>query len=126
MKNNFIKCGICGWCLEILWTGFLSFRRRELKLTGKSSIWMFPIYGMAAFIGPIYRRINKRSAVFRGIIYTMAIFSTEFLTGAFLKKRGMCPWDYSKAKLNVKGVIRLDYAPLWFATGLLYEKILKR
>lgn len=56
----------------------------------------------------------------------MAIFSTEFLTGAFLKKRGMCPWDYSKAKLNVKGIIRLDYAPLWFITGLLYEKILKR
>lgn len=38
MKNNFIRCGICGWCLELLWTGFLSFRRREWKLTGHSSL----------------------------------------------------------------------------------------
>lgn len=39
MKNNFIRCGICGWCLELLWTGFLSFRRREWKLTGS----FFPV-----------------------------------------------------------------------------------
>lgn len=38
----------------------------------------------------------------------------------------MCPWDYSHAKTNIDGVIRLDYAPLWMAAGLLFERILIR
>ena len=45
-------------------------------------------------------------------------------TGMLLKHYDMCPWDYSGNPLNYKGVIRLDYAPLWFCTGLLFEKIL--
>ena len=60
----------------------------------------------------------------RGAVYTGAIFLTEFITGSFLKRRGMCPWDYSRARFNIHGVIRLDYAPVWFLTGLLYERIL--
>ena len=51
------------------------------------------------------------------------IFATEFLSGSILKKRECCPWDYSKAKLNIKGLIRLDYFPAWFAAGLIYEKM---
>ena len=35
-------------------------------------------------------------------------------------------WDYSRAKFNIKGVIRLDYAPLWFTAGLFFEKFLKK
>lgn len=54
------------------------------------------------------------------------IFSMEYLTGTLLKKKDFCPWDYSKVPLNYHGVIRLDYAPVWFLTGLLYEKILNR
>lgn len=53
------------------------------------------------------------------------IFGMEYLTGTFLKKKGICPWDYSSARLNYHGVIRLDYAPIWFFTGLLYEKVLR-
>ena len=47
-------------------------------------------------------------------------------SGTFLKRHGMCPWDYSHAKTNIDGVIRLDYAPLWMAAGLLFERILIR
>ena len=32
--------------------------------------------------------------------------------------------DYSDAALNYKGIIRLDYAPVWFIVGLIYEKML--
>ena len=126
MKNKFIQCGIIGWCLEILWTGFLSFRQRDLSLTGKSSLWMFPIYGCAAFIGPLSRHLKGKSPLFRGNLYMLTIFLGEFLSGEYLKKRHLCPWDYSDAPLNIDGVIRLDYAPLWFFTGLLYEKILAK
>lgn len=126
MKNKFLICGMIGWCLEIFWTGLCSLKRRELKLTGRSSIWMFPIYGLAACLAPLSRRLQGQSFWKRGLLYACAIFATEFLTGSFLKKFDLCPWDYSKSKWNIGGVIRLDYAPVWFLTGLLYEKVLHR
>lgn len=85
---------------------------------------MFPIYGMAACLAPICTKLEKRCALVRGGVYALLIFFTEFCTGVILKKYGACPWDYSKVKLNIKGVIRLDYAPVWFMTGLLFERIL--
>lgn len=124
MKNNFFKCGAAGWCMEILWTGLHAVGRKEWKMTGTSSLWMFPIYGMAACIGPISRSIRKLPAVIRGSFYMTGIFVTEFGTGLFLKHYGMCPWDYSGTPFNYKGVIRLDYAPVWFFAGLIFEKIL--
>lgn len=45
MKSNFIKCGMIGWCLEVAWTGLGSLLRHDPKLTGVSSLTMFPIYG---------------------------------------------------------------------------------
>jgi len=124
--KNFLKCGVFGWCLEILWTSLDSLRRREFKLMGQSSIWMFPIYGMAACIRPLSSMFRRLSAFKRGLIYMSGIFGVEYLSGSFLKKRNLCPWDYSGAKLNYNGLIRLDYAPLWFMTGLFYEKVLQK
>ena len=114
-----------GWCLEIIWTSLDSLRQGEYKLIGKSSFWMFPIYGMAALIRPCSRLLQKSGILLRGLLYMNGIFTVEYLTGRFLQKRNLCPWDYSSAKLNYKGVIRLDYAPVWFITGLLFEKILQ-
>lgn len=81
---------------------------------------------MAACLSPICSRLEKRSALLRGGVYAVIIYLTEFSTGVLLKKYRACPWDYSKAKLNIKGVIRFDYAPIWFLTGLIFEKILCR
>ena len=86
---------------------------------------MFPIYGTAALFKPFYKKLAKLPMMIRGCIYTCGIFLVEFLTGSFLKKHQFCPWDYSKAKYNLKGVVRLDYAPLWFITGLFLENRLK-
>ena len=97
-----------------------------MKLEGRSSIWMFPIYGMAAFLAPVSRWIHSKNIWLRGFIYTGAIFLTEFAAGSLLKRKDMCPWDYSRARFNIGGVVRLDYAPVWFLTGLLYERILNR
>lgn len=124
MKNNFLKCGAAGWCMEIMWTGFQAVRRKEWKMTGNSSLWMFPIYGMAACIGPVSRNLGKVPVFIRGSLYMTGIFAAEYSTGMVLKHYDMCPWDYSGSPFNYKGVIRLDYAPLWFFTGLIFEKIL--
>jgi len=85
---------------------------------------MFPIYGMASLLYPLCRLLKGKNILLRGGIYTCIIFAGEFLSGTLLQKIKACPWDYSNARLNVKGLIRLDYAPLWFGAGLLFEKIL--
>lgn len=124
--KNFMRCGVFGWCLEIIWTSLDSLHRGELKLMGRSSIWMFPIYGMAAIIHPLSVLFRPLSTFIRGIIYMSGIFSMEYLTGSILKKKDICPWDYSDARFNYHGLIRFDYAPLWFLTGLFYEKVLNK
>ena len=124
MRKKFITCGLTGWCMEILFTALSSFRRRELKLMGVTSLWMFPIYGMAVFLQPIYSIIKNFPFFIRGGIYSILIFTFEYLSGNFLKKRNLCPWDYSNAKYNLHGLIRFDYAPFWALAGLLFERIL--
>lgn len=121
---NFIRCGLLGWCIEILWTGFHSFKNNDKKMMGNTSLLMFPIYGLAAVIHPIYNCIKNKSILFRGFFYTLGIFLIEYTSGYFLKKKGKCPWDYSNSKYNISGLIRIDYAPAWFAVGLFFEKFL--
>ncbi len=124
MHSKFIRCGMYGWCLEILWTGLHSLLRHEPKLMGFSSLRMFPIYGMASLLSPLSALLKKFGTVTRGFIYMLCIFTVEYTSGMYLKKRDCCPWDYSGSPLQINGVIRLDYAPLWFFTGLFYEKML--
>lgn len=128
MRKNifmrFLLCGLLGWCFECFWTGLGSLRKREDKtLKCNTSLWMFPIYGLAAFIPSFSNLLKNRCIITRGVTYTFLIFTTEFCSGNLLKRYDACPWDYSKAKLNYKGVVRLDYAPLWFCLGLVYEKL---
>ena len=126
MKNKFIICGTLGWCMEIIFTALHSFKKREFTLIGRTSIWMFPIYGMASLLSPACRLLKGKSPLLRGSVYTCCIFAGEYISGTFLKKHHACPWDYSKARYNVNGVIRFDYAPLWFTAGLIFEKFLSR
>lgn len=124
LGRNFFVCGLTGWCMEILFTSAGSLLKKDGRLIGQTSIWMFPIYGMAVLIRPVYKVIKKLPALFRGGIYSLGIFCFEYISGTLLKKHHICPWDYSDAAANVNGVIRLDYAPLWMLAGLLFERIL--
>lgn len=126
MSKNFFQCGILGWALEILWTGLHSFQIRNPKLTGRSSLWMFPIYGSASLLAPLMRRIRGCSVIKRGLIYTGCIFLGEYISGTILRRYDACPWDYSRSPWNLQGVIRLDYAPVWFLVGLLFERRLTK
>lgn len=124
MKKNFILCGLAGWCMEVLWTGLGSIVSRDPKLTCRTSVWMFPIYGMAAFLAPISQRLKDKSTLIRGGLYTVLIFVTEYTTGAILKKFKRCPWDYTGQPANIQGLINLCYTPLWFGAGLFFERFL--
>lgn len=124
--TDFVRCGLLGWCLECFWTGLGSFKKRakDKRLLCRTSVWMFPIYGLAAFIPAFYKQIKSKSAFFRGTVYASVILGCEYTSGILLKRHNACPWDYSKAKLNYKGVIRLDYIPCWALAGLLFERVL--
>lgn len=122
--KNFIRCGIAGWCIEIIFTALDSFRRRDFTLKGTTSIWMFPIYGCAAFLSPIAHILKNKSVWLRGLTYMTIIFSAEYAAGYILNRKTLCPWSYHRSKWNVNRFIRLDFAPYWFGAGLLFERLL--
>ena len=142
---HFFRCGIAGWCLEVMFTSVDSIMAGDWRLMGRTSLLMFPIYGMGAFLLPVSQRIDgwltglpgipegpggRRGALSRmirhGLIYMVLIFIAEYITGMWLTSIGICPWNYSECPDNVGGVIRLKFAPLWFGTGLLFEYLTKK
>lgn len=223
---NFLKCGVMGWCLEVLFTSTESIINHDWRLMGRTSLLMFPIYGMGALLEPIGRAVDRwldeydlkalggrvqgilpgsrrrgrqwgkpmrtiatagataqlsvastgqqtlqglscavvpasegavaistweqhsapanqptsvsesvrlsmpvtatERLIRHGFLYMTLIFATEYVAGGLLRSLGMCPWDYSGRHSNINGLIRLDFAPLWFATGLLFELITKK
>ncbi|MBQ6876480.1 MAG: hypothetical protein IJN46_09665 [Lachnospiraceae bacterium] len=129
MLKNFIQCGFIGWGAELIWTGLHNrIKHHDKRFMGHSSIFMFPIYGMAALLKPCSELLRRKNSgkLSRGLFYMTMIFLTEYSTGFLLKKANRCPWDYSDAPLNINGLIRLDYAPCWFALGLFYEGLMSR
>ena len=109
----------------------------DWKMMGRTSLYMFPIYGLGVLLGPIGRgvdawigdfgEISVRDWIIRhGILDMVLIFLTEYLTGSLLRRFGICPWDYTGRMLQINGVIRLDFAPFWFGTGLLFEYLTGR
>ena len=67
MRRNFFICGLTGWCLEILFTSIGNCSRHDLRLIGQTSVWMFPIYGMACIIKPLYRYFKKNPCSLPGL-----------------------------------------------------------
>lgn len=126
MIKDFMHCGMVGWCLEILFTSLDSLRRRQLSLKGFTSLWMFPIYGSIALLKPVFHFLHRLPLLFRGTLYAAFIFLGEYLSGSYLKRHRLCPWDYGRCKWHINGVIRLDFFPFWFLTGLLFEKLLTK
>ena len=130
-KKSHTKCmlirymiyGLLGWNIEIIWTGLTSLATGSKNLMGHTSLWMFFIYGLAVFVlEPVHEFIAEFHWFWRGCICTLLIFAIEFITGTFLKFAGIQAWNYT-GPAAIFGVIRLDYAPLWFAVGLIFERI---
>ena len=120
LLKNFIQCGVIGWCMEILFTALGALRRRELPLIGQTSLWMFPIYGSAAFFQPIFRLLKYCHVIVRGTIYALSIFCAEYLSGRFLTRHELCPWNYNRHHWHSNGLIRIEYFPFWFFSVLFF------
>lgn len=122
--KDFVKCGTIGWCMEITFTALGALRRRELPLVGQTSLWMFPIYGCAAFFKPVFSLLRHCHMIVRGTVYALSIFGAEYASGRLLATHELCPWNYNRHHWHISGLIRIDYFPFWFFAGLLFEQIL--
>ena len=126
IEKNFAICGLTGWCMEIIYTSLNSFREKDMRLKGNTSVFMFFIYGMAVFLKPVCALVKNMPVWLRGLIYTVCIFSAEYTTGMLLSRKERCPWNYAHSRYHINGLIRLDYFPLWMGAGLIFEQILCR
>ncbi len=111
--------------LEVLFTGAGAALRRDTSATAKTYLWMHPIYGGTALVmEEVSARLKPLPRPLRALAYTAIIYAAEYGTGWFLKRLlGRCPWDYSPHRWSVHGLIRLDYAPAWYLTALLFEPV---
>ena len=123
-RKNFIICGLTGWCMEVAFTSASALCKRDKKLMGQTSAWMFPIYGSAALIGEISPKISHWPTAIRALLYGSAIMTGEYISGSLLTKFDICPWSYKGCKYTINDIVRLDYLPFWMIAGLIIERIL--
>src|SRR5690554_6618107 len=94
------------------------------RLQATTYLWMFPIYGLAVFLEPLHDLIRDYWWYIRGVVWVIIIFAIEYVTGGLIRIIvGCSPWDYSATQWNITGLIRLDYAPVWFIVGMMFEQV---
>src|SRR5919197_4153147 len=115
--GRFAVYGALGWCFEVLFTGLHDFARtRDPALPSRSSLWMFPIYGLSQpLFEPLHDAIRDRLPLpARAAVYGIGIMSVEFAAGALIRRLvGKAPWDYTYARVHIDGLVRPAYFPLW-------------
>jgi Putative ABC-transporter type IV len=142
--KHFFFYGLFGWLAEVVWTALydaVTGTRRAAgdtharvaatagerwRLEGTTYLWMLPIYGGG---GLVFERVHAAVALwpwyFRGAVYCVGAFAIEAASGWILKwVTGQIPWDYSYSRASaLGGAIRLDYVPVWFAFGMMLERV---
>jgi len=129
----FIIFAVFGVAYEVFWVSVIdSISTGNPRLKGRSSLWMFPIYGGVLFIVLlVHYAFPGYPWWFKGVMYSALILVWEYLSGALVRwVAGVAPWDYGKEtadgvgspkRYNIDGLICLDYVPVWFFSGLLAE-----
>ena len=120
----------CSYCIEVLWTAL--YDRVILgaaDMRGYSSLWSLAIYGMSfAVFEKLFFVLQERRWhwTMRGLLYMVISFAVELSFGLVLQYFDANSWDYSKQfAYHYKGLIALEYAPLWFVGSLTFEIQLK-
>ncbi len=135
----FVIFAVLGIAYEVFWRGVRDAARgRNKTFFGASNLWMFPIFGALVFIIIFVQKYFAFQPWFvRGLLYMLLIYGWEFLSGSLLGLFKIKAWDYSqdvdfchpgqcirvgsKKRFDYKGLVCLEYAPVWFIGGLLAE-----
>lgn len=132
MLSRALLYGCFGWCAEILWTALADAATAawrgapvDRRLAGHTYLWMLPVYGGGGLLFEVaHGAVAPAPWVVRGAVYALGCFTVEYATGWLIRRAtGVIPWDYSGRRWHVHGLIRLDYAPVWFVFGLCLEHV---
>lgn len=120
---------IHGYFTEVMFTATWEFVvSLNPKLTGVTSIWSLPIYGISTLIvEKMYLRMDGRVPLpLRGLVYLLWTYAWEFSTGFLLRQFDACPWNYEPFDGHFMGLVTLEYAPLWYFFSMVCEQLLIR
>jgi hypothetical protein len=123
--RRFFFYGCVGWVLEVAFTGaHAAVLGKDRSATAKTYLWMHPIYGGAGLLlEGVARRLQGLPRAARALGYLPLIYAAELATGWMLRRAlGKCPWEYRDG-LHYRGLVRLDYAPVWYLAALAFEPI---
>lgn len=115
----FVYCFI-GWCWEVFYVGIT---KRKLVNRGFLHMPLLPIYGFGAVIMLHSSLPFQDSIILTFISGMISATLLELVTGLLMEKLFKVRyWDYSKQRLNFKGVICLSSSLFW---GLLTVLLVK-
>jgi uncharacterized membrane protein len=116
---RFLAYGFAGWVVDSLFCWAHTGRHRP------SSLLNVPVYGLALpLFEPVHDHVRERPLLVRAGLYGSGFLAVEYASGRLLRQMvGEAPWDYGGAHFAVDRLVRLDYAPLWGAYGLVLERL---
>lgn len=116
-----------GYFIEVTFTAICNLAETgSLELRGCSSIWSLMIYSITtismerinAFLKPLGWPLAAIA-----FVHMCCMYVCEFTSGCLLRTIGACSWDYGDFMFNVAGLVTLEYAPLWYLLGVIFEKV---
>lgn len=115
--------------IEYKWNRYTTKFTRNRTLEGKTSLFMFPVYGLFILVlfDPVFYLIGNWNIFIRYIIYGICFCAAEAGIGLLFKKYlNMCPWNYSYNKWSIcQGTTAINYIPFWGIAGLVFEQVSK-
>ncbi|MCI7145325.1 MAG: putative ABC transporter permease [Clostridiales bacterium] len=124
--------GSClGWCAELLFRRFVSSNNPQRKWINPGFLVgpYLPLYGFGLwgmFVMSCFIMSFETSNIFVNIAMVFVIMAVtmtviEYIAGlVFVKGMKVKLWDYSREKLNVKGIICPKFTVIWGALGTVY------
>jgi uncharacterized membrane protein len=133
VKRAVARCAIfalMGLLLEVTFTWIVEgVARGAWNHHGHTCPLMVFDYGlMGILLMPIARPLIRAGVplVLRAVVYMIAIFLVEYVSGWVFVLCDLKIWDYSELPWNLHGHITAIYIPLWYALGLAAEFLYRR
>ncbi len=109
---------VVGWFLELI---YRSYKSKKIINPGFMNGCVVPLYGCGAVIMTVVCKLTNNLV----LLFFVAMFlltTLEFVTGIFLEKLfHLKLWDYTRYKLNYRGLICVRFAIIWGLFALIYK-----
>ncbi|NIA16045.1 MAG: hypothetical protein GWP08_18435 [Nitrospiraceae bacterium] len=121
---RFLLFALFGLLLEVFLSSIIGFWKGDITPRGHTSVWMVFDYGLlGVLLMPMARPLMRWGVPLpaRAFVYMLAIFAVEYVSGVIFTALGMQIWNDSWCRWNIHDHIALDFAPVWYALGLIVE-----